>query len=508
MRVVGTPPHPFLLELCDRLGLFVFEELPLTAVPNGILAQAKFRDLTLRYFEELAERDGYHAALAAWGLGSDLQTTRDETRGLLSQLGRRAERFGDQLTYLVWRHARPRPMNDLADFSLVEQFDRMPRGGPVTPAGSTAPLLLSVGVRLPQEKEHVVTPETTPETPAATPLLPEEIERKEAQAHALQQRLKTARDSVGVFVYTFADWTAARPQFVNGETRTLAVASGLYDRSRNKRLALEVVAAAFQGLRAPRLQERMVQTVNPIVFPLAGIFVVLFFLFNFNRSRRLRGNLRRIFKYPHGFYMELREKRKVPAAHTLFLSLVECAVVALVVASLAFYVRNDSVFNDFADLLISEALKFELAALIWRPAAFVPVVFVATYLVLVALVVLLRLIALFLDEHLPLGQFYTLVFWVFANLIWMLPVVPIYYRLLNRPGWALPAAFCFGLFLLWGMVRLFRGLKVVYNLAMPRMLLLVSVLTLLFGGGIVWYLNRQSAFFEYLPLYWGFVWGG
>jgi len=52
IRVVGTPPHPFLLDICDELGILVFLESPLYLIPDNRFRDQAFIQLVRNYYQD------------------------------------------------------------------------------------------------------------------------------------------------------------------------------------------------------------------------------------------------------------------------------------------------------------------------------------------------------------------------------------------------------------------------------------------------------------------------
>jgi beta-glucuronidase len=66
------PLHPGFLELCDRLGILVWDEVPVYQTPNETLAIPARRATALRWFEEMIARDHDHASVFAYAASNEL----------------------------------------------------------------------------------------------------------------------------------------------------------------------------------------------------------------------------------------------------------------------------------------------------------------------------------------------------------------------------------------------------------------------------------------------------
>ncbi|MFQ5602490.1 MAG: glycoside hydrolase family 2 TIM barrel-domain containing protein [bacterium] len=515
VRVVGTPPHPFFLEICDKVGLLVFEELPLSVTPDQRFQDPKFINMVMNYLDELVRRDAHHVSLAGLGMGCDLEFTKSPTLDILQKMRERFRRYSRKPVYVSFRNVGQVLFRHETDFILVEAFGKnvIQLSGFLNGfANYDGPVVVSLGYPLRKNNQNLFSFDEVIKTRAVNPKdrIALQIEVQEIQAYQLQQALKAVTDNpqiTGRFIHTYADWLGARPGMISGaEENPYLNASGMVTLSREKRTAFDVVQAFFKSNPTANIAPRFSSVQNPVVYPVSGIVLILFFLFNFNRSRRLRGNLRRIFLYPHGFYMELADNRKVSAGHTFLLSVVTSAVLGIVLSSIAFYFRNDLLANEMLDLLIgSPQVKLFFVELVWQPARFILFAVAGFYVLSCFIILVFKLISFFLGKNLPIGQFFTLIFWVGANFIWLLPITPIYYRILNQTSWKMPAVSLLLLFTFWFGVRMFRGIKVVFNLTMARALSLTLILFILFFGGLGWYYDTYHAFFDYLPMYWDFA---
>ncbi|MFQ5639254.1 MAG: glycoside hydrolase family 2 TIM barrel-domain containing protein [bacterium] len=514
IRVVGTPPHPYFLDLCDELGLVVFEEMPLSVVPDIRFLDDNFAAFLEDYFLEMIARDTHHVSLVGWGLGNDLEVDKPGTNRFIRKSGALVRELSHQLVYLVGRDNSV--LTAPVDFCVLERYPGDLVAGQedvVLTTQSSKPYLLSLG------SPFAATPEETAKENSDRP--GEEnfshkanvIAGQEAHAFYLQEMLRQFQalgQSSGYFIHTFADWTEASPNLAFGRQQNpLRNHSGLLNFERKKRLAAQVLRSAFLRTQPQVFQGKTAKSENPVIYPVIGIVLILIFLYGYNRSARLRGHLRRIFKYPHGFYTELKDNRKIPLGNTLFIGFITCLICGLIISSIFFRLRNHLVLNEFFNLMIdSNLFKIYLFQWIWQPSVFILFATLWMVVMMIFLTVILRIISFILGQNLRFRQFFTLICWASANLIWMLPIVPIYYRVLNKPEWVLPAGLLPLFFILWCAIRLLRGIKVVYRLDIVKTFFLAAVVSVIVLGGIGLYFNNENALFDYLPVYWRLAMGG
>lgn len=513
VRVVGFPPDPFLLDVCDSLGLLVFLEPPLFLVPDKFFSNASFDHSVLHYYQEMLAAYADHVSVAAWGLGFELQAGLPSTRKQTQALKRIIRDYSARPTYLVVRSPEWLQGTQLADLLVLDFYNQASNQIPGLTHSWQArhpgvPLVISYGYPLispsgaladfgAEERAGVAAGENGQENQLR--LQQVQASKTQEAGFALAQEARAA----GYFLHTLNDWTQARPDVIFGPSRKPYLSrSGLIAHDGRNRIVYGLVQSQFQGEPPASLASRSSDFVNPVAYPISGLALILLFLFNFNRNRRFRNSLHRAFVYPHGFFTDIKDKRKVSAWHALFLGLVTLALTSLIGSSIAFLLRTSLLFDEVLNLLIgTDSFKNELIWLIWHPPAFVAFFTGLSFVIVGLLVLLLKVTAFLVGQDLTLKQLLAQVFWSAANLVWLLPIVPIYYRIISKPEWFAPALYLLLLFGLWLVIRLFRGVKVVYSLSFVKTTVVAFIFCLVVLGGLGWYYDRSVALFDYLPYY-------
>jgi len=77
VRLLHHPHHPYFLELCDRWGLVVLEEIPAWRIPEPHLAREQVLKQARRILTETVRRDRNRPSVLAWGLGTGIDFKSD-----------------------------------------------------------------------------------------------------------------------------------------------------------------------------------------------------------------------------------------------------------------------------------------------------------------------------------------------------------------------------------------------------------------------------------------------
>jgi hypothetical protein len=397
IRIPGGAPHPFLLELCDEIGLLVFQEMPLSFVPDVRLSNATFVEMVSNSFAEMLERDHNHVSMLAWGLGTDLQCGAG-FRSFVQPLQKVAQSYSTMPLYVNYRFVKPDTCSLVPELPVLlwNGFDMEPDELAARfdfPGSAEKLVLVSVGYRLATGQPDGLAGERGG--------YEADISNQEIQAYRLgrvlrMQPLEAA--CAGVFVSSYADWPQ---QYVSGgesgDPAGRISSSGLVDQYRKARIAYQVVESKFTDTKPVRMSVQIPEPKSPVIFPVAGLILILLFLFNFNRNRRLRGNLRRIFVYPQGFYVELSENRKVTVWHTVLFCVIACCSLAVILSSILYNFRENVIFDSWLNLNIhADPVKSWIVWAVWHPGAAIVVFIVGLFFLFALIILVLRTTAFLL----------------------------------------------------------------------------------------------------------------
>ncbi|MGH7452954.1 MAG: glycoside hydrolase family 2 protein, partial [bacterium] len=101
IRVAGHLPHPFLPALCDRLGIFLLEELPIYYFTEDHFRQPQFAELALLQAREMILRDLNHPSVLSWGVSVNSALFSPDIKTIFSNLCREIRQLDDRPIYAV-----------------------------------------------------------------------------------------------------------------------------------------------------------------------------------------------------------------------------------------------------------------------------------------------------------------------------------------------------------------------------------------------------------------------
>jgi len=458
IRFAFHPPHPYMINLCNRYGLFALEEIPAWNAPGEILGGEQLQAVGEAMTREMVERDRNHPSILAWGVGDSFDSSDPRSRvfvermvGAVQSLDSRPTYYGstfsvgDDCSDLVALAALDIHDGDLKDFK--EQLHAWKKEHAQKPV-----LVLSYG-RMVEAKNH---------NGYSDPM------SEEAQARFLMQSYAAIEESgaVGGFIRAFADWKGDRPVLTVGPEHPYILPMGLVGRDRDKRRSYDVVKTTFAGQKVSALPIGKHRMAFPIVHIVAGFLIIFIVAYEYHYNRRFNESMKRSLLRSYNFFADLRDMRTVSIFHTLLLNLIISLTLAVVLSSLLYHFRS----NRMADLVItqivfSDIAKEYLIRATWNPlqgilgltGVFLVFSFVCSTLV--------RVGSIFVRSKIRWMHLHTVLVWASVPFVFLSPLGMSIFKLLQTPMYVLPSFLILLLFAIWVVARTLKGISVILELS-------------------------------------------
>jgi hypothetical protein len=492
VRVPGNMPDEYLLEVCDRIGLAALIEVPIVNIPPRFFDQQEFKQAARGLVQELVQSYRSHPSVLAWGLGSGFNPADERTQKFVRDLTEVIRGLDDRPVYLGVRGRYQFQQTLATDYRIIEiSPEELPKVL-ATRKNAEASEIYQVLTLLPVDDEDARAAQNY-------------------QAFVLKQSLTELlrRPGLGgVAVSPFQDWRGDTPLLFWGPRQDGEVfLGGLLDGDHKQRMASEVVKASFTKSKMPEMLPGEMPQSGTSIFQIVGFGLIVLLLFFVKRDKRLNNYFRRVFIYPHGFYVDLSENRHVNVFLTALVGFSAFITLGALLASYTFHLRSNIYLDEILTYLLPGATaKAQAIHVVWQPALMI--LFYAALLTGLALLqsLVFKMIVLGQRRHMRFFQIVAFIFWVPANLIFALPLVVIFYRLLE--GWTfIPTAVGFlGLILAWFFIRSLRGIKVLLQMSTVRAFLLQTAIFLVVVGILLFYWEQTRSVFAYAAYYRG-MWG-
>ncbi len=491
VRFGGHPPHPYMLNLCDRYGLLAMVELPMVNVPANVLLQEDFLDLATMTLKEMITRDRNHPSVLGWGIGDQLESANPASRGAVESLVRTAKELDARPVYFASRSLLDDVCVDLVDLACynvsvkdakvfkkqLQEWKEQHGDKPV--------IVSRVGV----EVEH------GNRNGYSDPL------SYEAQAKFYIQHFDIIKslDYDGAFVWAFNDWKGDVPALTVSSRDPWMHNLGLVSGQREKRIAYEAVRSIYRSEKFVALPIGNYSSTAPMIYVLAGLVVLIGVAYFYNASRRFRENLNRSMMNSYNFYADVRDQRIVSVIHSTVLGIIVCVATAIVASSILYHFRQSWVLDNLLSyMLVYDNIKESMVYLIWNPLkciAYFSVLFFLCLLVLTGL--LLALSPLFKARMYPYHA-YVVAMWSTPPLLILVPIGMILFRVMETSMYVVPSFILVGALLLWVFFRLLKGVSIMYDIRTARAYVLGTLSCLAVLGLVYMYYDYTQSTSTYL----------
>ena len=491
VRFAGHPPHPYMLNLCDRYGLLALVDAPIAGVPGSILADEAFMEMSSAAVRQMIIRDRNHASVLGWGLADDCEPVAPGSIAFLDSLARLARSLdarpvygsfrlipGDSASGLMDLAGLNVGPGDLKSFkSLIADWRALHRAKPVFVA------------RMGSEVQHDNRQGYS------------DPHSQQAQARYFLQRFDALRteDYDGGFVRSFNDARADRPSLAANNGDPLLLAYGLVSEGREKRIAYDAVRSIFNAEKFAALPIGSYAPGTPMIFILTGFVLLVAVAYLYNANRRFRESLSRCVMNSYNFFSDVRDQHLVSSIQSTLLGIATAIAFAVVLASFLHHFRESPILDQALSIfLVTDGAKAAAIQLIRNPALAIGYFALAAFVKFLVITLVILLLRLLVKVRVYPYHAYSVTMWSTAPMLLLVPIGMVLYRVLESSVYVLPAIAVVILILCWVFFRMMKGISIMYDVPTFRVYLIGILLVAAFGGMVYAYFNIYHAVPDYL----------
>jgi hypothetical protein len=491
IRLAHYPPHPYVLNLCDRYGLIVLEEIPVWNVPADILVSERYISLAKSYISEMVNRDKNHPSVLAWGIGNEFDTADEDARRYVSELVKFVKSIDDRPVYYASRMIKNDVCVDLVDLACVNVY-----------IDDLTKFSENIGY---WKKKYANKPVIITEYGRAV-----QLENRngysdplsyESQAKYILERYRLIRemDFDGSFVWVFSDWRGDRPIMTLPNPDPYLYTMGVVSYNRERRPAYEVLKALYTDGKVPALAIGDYSEDVPEVYTIAGVIFLLLLSYIYYSYRWFRENLNRAIFRPYNFFADVRDQYLVSVGRTTILALLISSTFGVFVAGILDRLKqNEYLDYIFTHLIFIDWLKVKLISIIWKPFYLCLYLSFFSFVKILILALLIQFFSTFIRVRVYPSHSYSIAVWSFLPVIFLIPINMILYRVITGFGSAMVIAGIGLVVILISIVRLIKGISIIYEVKQLRVtVFLIAIIVVVFGLFLIFY-NYKFASFAYL----------
>jgi|GEM_PF-1634105 len=493
-------PHPYLLDLCDKYGLFILEELPVNSAPAASVRDKDFINHSLSILSDTVIRDRNHVSLFAVGLGSGYNVYDLLTVDFIKDLSDRARELNDELfTFITSEFTQYEEYYKLTDFNMISLTNYLSEieykyslKNIARKAASKPIIINNILTRVyPKNQNGWADPFSEP-----------------AQAKKLLESYNSVLEEEaisGFMVDSYRDRRSEVSLLTNQPGDDLYILrNALIDYDGYERLSFRVLDALFKSRKAPTLAQGEYAKAEVNIYFILGLFITLLYLYMLKREHYLFVNSLRSIKNPDAFFIDIRDRRVTQIMQAFFIGLISAYGISAVFSTIFYEFRQDENFDFFITYFIrNDILKKYLTFSAWEPLIFIVSSIVLIMAVLIVIASFLKFISVFFNMRYSFPIAVSMVLWNSIVYVPLIPVSAVLLRLFSS-GIVKFVVILFIIQTAWFVIRLFQIMAVSFKTTLLKVLwvnfLIIVVSFLLWTYFFDLDVNRFSSFFYLIDL--------
>lgn len=482
IRVPGRCAHPYIVNLCNRLGLFLLQEIPVNEIADNYLEDEKYMRLSLNYLADIIDRDRNSPCIFAWGIGNDFDVSKNSSLEYVRSAAALIDSLNKRFKYYTSRAYNSDICSEEVDFvginfyednyeqikSTVSEITNNSK--PKTNRKNNNLFVSYYGLNIENGNSNGFS----------------DLVSQEAQMKFISECYGRISQSVfGNFISSYADWNAENPLNYPLDKNLYLKTNGLYTFNREQKRSTDYVKRILNNEDLPRIQEGNNTSEIPYVFIILGIIIIVFLFYLINRDKKFRSGLLRCLYKPTYFYALLKDQMIISTAYNLFLAFAISIGLALFFSSILYFYRGNDSFdmilakiftNDSSKIFFSEICnnKFYLIA------ALTSINLILTFLT----ALFLYFISFYTKGKSFFKNIYTVCVWSSLPMLIFLFIGTIIYKLAeNNPSYIKLSLWLFLILYVLYLNRLIVGAKSLFDIRTGKIYLYgISVILIIFGA--------------------------
>ncbi|MBI5464773.1 MAG: hypothetical protein HY966_07485 [Ignavibacteriales bacterium] len=493
VRFEFHPPHPYMINLCNRYGLYAMVELPVVGAPGELLADENFRSSIESYAREMVGRDRASPSVIGWGVGSQLDVadvrTQEFVRTMTSFLKSQDARFVYVGTSMLMRDVASREADALiAAFYPTDLKSFRKQVQDWKKNHDRSPLVFAMYGK---EVDHFN------RNGRSDPMSQE----AQAQFHLQYYGAIKELGLSGSFISAIADWRGDRPLMGLRQPDAFLHPVGLVSYPREKRLAYEVVRALYNDEKVNAIPIGAYRSAFPVAHVLSGLFVIVLVGYFYGYNRRFSDAVRRSLTRSYNFFADLRDYRTVAVMHTMLLVFSVSLTLAVILSSVLYHFRLDR-FSDFllTFFLPWDGLKEFVIRATWNPTLGIVSFTAMFFLLFVAVAAVIKLTSVVIRTRIHWFHAFAVLSWGALPIVFLSPLAMSLFKILENQLYVIPSLVVVAFFGVWTLLRVLNGASVVYDARPAKTYLVGLIVVIVLCGSLYLYYDGAYALSSYVRM--------
>lgn len=362
VRVPGRSAHPYIVNICNRIGLYLFEEISLNEISESYLDEDKYIRLNLSFLSELIDRDINAPSIFAWGIGNDFDVTSEASLNYVKSARELIDTTNKRLKYYTSRAFNEDICSEEVDFVGINMYERnyesiknitaqlSDKSKPLQNRKNTNLFVSCYGLDIQNNNTNGFS----------------DIRSQEAQMKFLSESYsKITQGMFANFISSYADWNASNPLNYPFDPNYNLKTNGIYTFNREQKRSTDFVKRILHGEDLPRIQEGNFVKEFPYAFIFIGLLTILVFIYFLNRDKKFRSNILRCLYKPTYFFTLVKDQMIITTGYNILLSISISVGIALFISSVLYFYRDSNSFDMIlAKIFTNDTTKITVSGIL------------------------------------------------------------------------------------------------------------------------------------------------
>jgi beta-galactosidase len=498
IKVWGRPASPYLVNLCNRYGILVLEELSVFNVPSKILSSENFISLADNQLNEMVLGHKNNPCIFAYGLGNDFDVTNERTKTYVSKLAEDCRKLDSRLRYYSTKIYQNDICRELVDMTGLNFYD------------NDLKILKEIlsDTKLKKEKifisnyGRVINPNNNSGYSDPNSV--------EAESKYIVDLFKIEKSSflLGSFYSAYADWNADAPNLKSFDPNNQYMrTSGLYSFYRDMRSPAVILRKHFMEEDIPNLNIGTYSREAPVLFVFIGLFFFILFIYLANSVRRFRENVTRALFRPFIFFSDVREQHLIPPIQNILLAIILSVGNGLFFANILYYWKDSQLLDIMLSLIVSpDNVKILLDSIMISPLKLVLFLSALVFVKIFLVSFVIWLFSLTIKFRIGFNNVYTVTVWALLPTIILLISGTFYIRaLFENPDFVVVGLGAAAFLYILSFYRILKGTYIVFDTFFLKSYTYGIITALLVYGAVFYYLQSSRHIADYFSMVMSFL---
>ncbi|HRE41642.1 MAG TPA: glycoside hydrolase family 2 TIM barrel-domain containing protein [Ignavibacteria bacterium] len=497
IRLPGSGASPYLINLANRYGVFIIEEIPVNEVPMNILDDLEYQESAKKYLSELILRDRNNPSILFWGVGNNFDVNDKTANQYIQMMKDIAVGFDNRKIYYTTRNLFKNSVtsSDITGINLTDKSIEEVKE------------FLNSGINIPELKKFM-------ESPVMITSYGIKIDNNNrngySDRYSVESQTKYLTDVYsliknkfsGSFISSYSDRIADRPLNFPLSSNNELWTDGIYTIERDVKQAAQYVERMLKDQESPKILEGENKNEESNVFILVGVLVNIIFIFLLTQVKKFRESFFKCMYAPKNFFMFSSEQFIIPNLLNFTVSLLVSIGISLFWSSVIYFYRDFDLFDLLlANIFQSNNLKNLFSTLSNNPQYAIPFFTVLNLVLTFIVSLLIYLISLFSRNFINYKNVYTISVWSSLPFIIFLPLGTVILKLgyLNTDYIYFSILLFFIIHIIY-LYRIISGGRILLQFSFTKSLIHALTIILLFYGSIFTYYYFSRDTFSLLGL--------